>query len=495
MTDLIEIPDIEEHDPAAVMAAMVADARDDLLFYTQCCNAGYIVSGLHEFLAAKLEAVARGTCKRLIVTCPPRHGKSQLISIEFTTWLLGRAPATKIVLGSYAQDLALAHSKSARARMQSEEYKEIFPTRIADGEGAANEWKTAEGGMYKAVGVGGGLTGRGADVLLIDDPVKDFKEAHSPTIRENVWQWFWSVAYTRLHPGAAVVILMTRWHDDDLVGRMLKPERMREMELTDAESQWEVVNIPAISDSADDPMRRPIGAALFPERYPIDKLQSIKANVGSYVWSALYTGRPTVRGGNYIKVGMMVIVDAAPEGLRWVRYWDLAASTEKSSDFTASIAGALGADGVLYLRHGINVKQEWPEARKLIKLTADVERISIGIEAVAGFKTAYRNLIEVMRSDLMCREYNIDRDKLTRALEWIAMVENGKVALVHGTWVMDFIIQAEAFPSGKHDDMIDAVSGVWAMLKSVFLPKQPASVMNGRFAQAMADRKRRSLIG
>jgi len=473
---------------------MLEEARNDLLFYTQACNPNYIASKFHVFLAKKLQQVAAGKIKRLIINTPPRHGKSQMVSVEFPTWLLGNHPEKKIVLSSYAQDLSMSHSKMSRARMQSEEYQAIFDTRIADGEAAANEWKTARGGMYKAVGVGGGLTGRGADCLLIDDPTKDFQEAHSATIRENVWNWFWSVAYTRLHPGAAVVILMTRWHTDDLVGRLLEPERIKAMEVSDEESRWEVINLPAMSHGDGDVLGRPHGEALFPERYPVDRLKSIKASVGSYVWSALYDGNPVVRGGNYIPVGNLQIVDAAPDGLRWVRFWDLATSEKKTSDHTSSIAAAFGPDGMLYLRDWIDGQWEWPVARSRIKQTAELERIPIGVEAVAGFKTAFANLIEVLPPYITCREYGADKDKLTRALPWIAMVDRSKVSLVRAEWNMDFIMQAEQFPAGKLDDGVDSVSGCWQMLQTVFNHPVPINV-HDRLRAAMTQRRTRALVG
>lgn len=481
-------------DADAEMEAMLAEARSDLLFYTQACNPDYIASKFHVFLADKLQKVADGKIKRLIVTCPPRHGKTAMIAIEFPTWLLGKRPETKIVLASYGLDLSMTSSKAARARMASEEYQEIFRTRIEEGDGAAHAWRSTGGGGYKAAGIGSALTGFGADVLLIDDAVRDFADAHSPTVLESTWNWYHSVAYTRLHPGAAVVILMTRWSRSDLVGRLLDPERAKDSDINPDE-KWEVVNLPALAEDGD-PMGREPGEALFPERYPAERLRSIRASVGSYVWAALYRGDPVVRGGNYIPVSNFIVVDSAPEGLRWVRFWDLAASSKKSADHTASISGAIGPDGVLYLRDLVDGQWEWPEARNRIKMTAVSEKIPIGVEAVAGFKTAFANLIEVLPSGIMCREYGADRDKLTRALPWIAMVEKSKVALVRGEWNMSYILQLEQWTPGKDgkDDMVDATSGVEMMLRTIFSTPVPVNV-NDRFRSARESRRRREMIG
>jgi predicted phage terminase large subunit-like protein len=483
-------------DLEAEIASLASEAREDLLFYAQICNSSYIPSrtGFHALLASKLQALGDGNIKRLVVSTPPRHGKSQLTSVEFTTWLLGRFPKKKIVLASYAQSLALEMSKQARARMASEEYQEVFSTRIAEGDAAAHEWKTSEGGMFKAVGVGGGLTGRGADVLICDDLFRDFQDAHSSTMRERVWNWFWSVAYTRLHPGAVVVIIMTRWHRDDIVGRLLDPERLKSQDRSDADAQWEYLNLPALAES-DDPLGRKPGEALFPERYPESALASIRTSVGSYVWASLYTGNPVVRGGNYIRVDKFQIVDEAPEGIRWVRFWDLATDAKSQLDHTAGAAVGFGDDGTLYIRDVMDGQWTWPDARQRIKLVAEAERFPVGVEAVGGFKTAFQNLLEVMPPYVQCHEFGVDRDKFLRAQAWTAMVANGKVALVRGSWNMDFIMQAEAFPSGKNDDMIDAVSGGYTMLQSASVMGMVVKSSGDKFRSAMRMRRERSLIG
>jgi len=620
-------------------------AHEDLLLYIQACDHNYVVSKFHRFLAKKLQAVANGKCRRLIVNVAPRHGKTRMVAVEFPTWMFGRQPGKKVVVASYGQSLALTSSKQARARMQDENYQSIFDTRITDGDGAAEAWSTTNGCSMKSVGIGGGLTGHGADCvaagsmvitdrgnveigalvanfsgvnvlslngrrtefkpvvaamskgvrsvikittqesivrvtpdhlvlcveagwirasliqpgdavlwahhgirgriikgkyelqesdhyfadpevvesvspdgtaevfdlqvednenffangicvhncLIVDDYAKDFADAHSPTKLENTWNWFWSTAYTRLHPGAAVIIIATRWSRDDLVGRLLDPARQAEMrENGDADSHWEVVNLPAIAEE-NDVLGRPVGAALFPERYPVEKLKGIEASVGSYIWNALYRGNPVRRGGNYIPVGNLEVVDAAPPDLRWARYWDLATSDKASSDHTASVAVAIGPDGTLYVRDAIDGQWEWPLARARIKMTAEAEKIPTGIEAVAGFKTAFANLLEVFPKSVPLREYSVDRDKFTRALPWIALVENRKVKLVRGDWILPFVRQLEEFPNGQNDDYVDGLSGAFAMVNTVF--QVPMAMANTAAREAMKTRRERSLVG
>lgn len=428
----------------------------------------------------------------------PTHN-SLLSCVEMPTWALGRNPKENLVVASYSQDLAERSSKAARSRIKdSEVYREIFNTSISENDASQASWATSDGGRYKAVGIGGSLTGHPASILIVDDPIKDFKEAHSPMTRENVWNWFTSVALTRLAPDAVVIIIMTRWSTDDLVGRLLNPERVANLKSSGVEGmdEWEVLNLAAIAE-VNDPIGRQPGEALFPERYNLDWLSATRATVGSYVWTALYEGRPTIKGGNYIPIEKFRIVERPAMGLTWYRFWDLATTANAKNDYTAGIAGAVDpADGVLYLRDCVFKQMDWPESRERIASIADAERIPVGIEAVGGFKTGYQNLLEVMPSYISCREYGADRDKLLRALPWIAMVEKGKVALVRGAWNVDFIMQAEAFPGGVHDDICDAVSGVVLMIKtSSQLPIPYTRAYQDRFSRALASRRDRHLVG
>lgn len=454
-------------------------AANDLLSYTRLCDGGYNASKVHRYIARKLTSVADGSCRRLIINMPPRHGKSRLTTIELPTWMLGKDPKKKIVLASYSGNLAKRHSRSSRDRMHEPIYQAVFPNTSLDPlDKGAEEWSTTAGGIYKGVGIEGSLTGHGADLLIIDDPFKDHLEAHSKTTREAVWNWFLSVAYTRLSPTGAIVIIMTRWHTDDLVGRLMDPKRAAEIKeagLQD-EEKWEVVNFPAMAKHDHDELGRKEGEALYPEAYPTNRLKAIRQVLGSYLWAALYEGVPIPLGGNYINGGNFVIVnpDQVPVGLQWMRYWDLATDEKASADFTAGVAGALGPtpgvkDGprdCLWLKMMIFGQWLWPKARTRIVEVATQERILVGVEAVSGFKTAYQNLREVLPNDIASQDYGVDRDKLTRALPWIAMTEVKKVILVAGDWNMPFKVQCESFPGGSNDDMVDCVSGVHKMLTS-----------------------------
>lgn len=421
--------------------------------------------------------VDAGRRRRLIISLPPRHGKSRASAVELPTWMLGKDPTKEIVLVSYSADLATFHSKQARERMQDPLYREIFPgAELNPLDISSDDWATAAGGRYKAVGIGGSLTGRGADCIILDDFHKDYEEAHSPSQREKVWNWFRSVAYTRLTPNGAIIIIGTRWNVDDLSGRLIDPVRREELEEAGmgTDESFEVVNLPALAKD-NDPMGRAPGAALFPERYPAERLRNTMLQLGSYLSSALYDGNPVAKGGNYVDAEKFKIItrEAVPSQLHWRRFWDLATSSKATSDYTAGIKGALGPPpgspdakpDCLYLADLIKGQWEWPKARERIKSTAIVEQIPVGIETVAGFKTGYANLREGWPADIPLRDYGEDRDKLSRALGWFAMADAGKVYLVRGDWVHGFKQEVEAFPSGKFLDQVDAVSGVYTMLK------------------------------
>lgn len=243
----------------------------------------YDASWLHREIARQLERVEKGEVKRLMLFVPPRHGKSELGSIMFPAWYLGKHPEKEIITSSYSAELAQDFGYKTRNLVDTQEYKELFNTKLRDDSKSKSKWLTEEGGGYTAVGVGGAITGRGADLLIIDDPIKNREEAESLTIREKVWSWYTSTAYTRLEKDAAVILILTRWHQDDLAGRLLKARE-------EGGDKWEVVKFPAIA-TRDELFRRE-GEALWTDKYNIDALNQIKNTVGVYDWSALYQQEP-----------------------------------------------------------------------------------------------------------------------------------------------------------------------------------------------------------
>ncbi len=408
-------------------------------------------------LAAYLGALDQGRVRRLLVTMPPRHGKSELCSVRFPAWLIGRNPDHQYVIASYAADLATRFSREVRNIVASREFQFVFPGIVlAEDSKAVDSWAiSGRKGGIRAVGVGGGLTGYGAHGIVIDDPVKSRAEAESETYRDSVWQWYRSVVYTRLEPGGWIALIMTRWHEDDLAGRIL-----RQMELDPAADRWTVLHMPAL-DENEQP--------LWPERFSVEELERIRANVGQREWESLYQGRPRPTDGALFKREWFRVVDAAPDGLKWARYWDLAASTRTTGDYTASARCAIGPDGVLYIADIIRGRWEWPDARRIIIQTALSERdVTIGIEST-GFQLAA--VQDIFREPSLVRHavkpITVDKDKTSRALPWAARAEAGKVALVSGEWVNRFIDECVSYPVGAHDDQVDAVSGAVEMVGEI----------------------------
>jgi predicted phage terminase large subunit-like protein len=391
--------------------------------------------------------------RRLMIFMPPRHGKSEMVTVRYTAWRLECNPKLNIILGSYNQRLANKFSRKI---------KRIVAERVplAQDRRAVDEWETAEGGGVKAIGVGSGVTGYGAGLIMIDDPIKGRSEAESKVIRDKTWEWYTDDIYTRLEPRGAVVLIQTRWHEDDLAGRLQKAA-------ADGGDKWDVVSFPAIAE-ADDPLNRKVGQALWPKRFNVKALERIRQQQGSYSFNALYQQRPTTRDGNVFKREWFEkVVASAPQRLSWARGYDLAVSTRSSADYTASFRCAFDDEGNLYIADGFRRRIEYPEQRRYV-----TERVASEDNTVHGIEKALHGqaLVQDLRKDARLRGRTIqaiavDNDKFTRALAWAALAEEGRVRLVEGTWIDSFVDEICSFPDGAHDDQVDAVSLAVRMLR------------------------------
>jgi hypothetical protein len=271
-------------------------ARNSLLGFVQYTKPDYITAPHHRLICEKLEAVERGEVKRLMIFTPPRFGKSELVSRKWPARYIGKFPRSQFISASYGDDLATDFGRDVRNLIASEEYRRLYPgTSLASDSAAKGKWHTTAGGIYISTSVGKGITGRGSDVLNIDDPVKDRIEAESETVRKNIWDWFASTAYTRLMPGAAIVLTMTRWHEADLAGKLLDASR-------DGGEQWEVVNLPAFANAQDDPLGRKVDEPLWPERYSAQRLTEIRGVIGEREFGALYQQEPRPLGTSFFDV-------------------------------------------------------------------------------------------------------------------------------------------------------------------------------------------------
>jgi predicted phage terminase large subunit-like protein len=411
------------------------------------------------YICKALDDVTTGKIKRLILSVPPRHGKSELVTVRYAAWRLEKDPATRIIIGSYSQFLANKFSRKI---------KRIVKPRVAMNaeRKAVEEWETKAEGGIRAAGVGAGVTGTGADLIIIDDPYKGRKTADSQVTRDTVGEWFNEDVYTRLEPGGAVVVIHTRWHEDDLTGRLIS-----EMTHEDGE-KWTVINLPALAEE-DDPLGRRPGEALCPQRYDEKALERIKKRQGEYAFSALYQGQPVSRSGGLFQKEWFRILDPAdvPANLRWVRGYDLATSTKQTADFTASAACAVGDDGTLYIRDYWRARKEWPDIEKRIRETMLLERQSLHCieEALHGLAAVQQLLRKPELVGIGFKGVRVDKDKRSRALPWATRAESGKVAVVRNPFLDEFLSEVCAFPKAKHDDFVDAVSLAVQSLSVVWL--------------------------
>ncbi len=416
-----------------------------------------------------------------MIFMPPRHGKSEIVSRMLPAFLFGQNPDIRIFGTSYGQTLANDMSRDVQNIMLCDAYGEIFPdtqlsktgTRSATARRNIDMFNIiGRRGFYLGRGVEGGIMGKGADRIIIDDPFKSRKEAESETVRESTWQWYKGTLRNRLQPGGKIIILNTRWHQDDLSGRIL--EKMKD----DPESdRWKVISFPAIAEDGDykhPEDDRKEGEALWPAMYNEKALSKIRATSGGYDWSALYQQQPTPPGGAVIKREWLKVIDRAPMYLKWVRYWDLAVTKKTTADHTASGQMAMDQDGNVYVRNFVREQQEWPTVKRMIVIISQQERCPVGIEEVAtqkGFVQALLTEKSLAMIDL--RGYKVDSDKKTRALPWVARAEAGKFYIVRGKGVDSYINELVNFTGmdDKHDDQIDFTSGAYAMLAEYVEPE------------------------
>jgi predicted phage terminase large subunit-like protein len=431
---------------------------------------------------------------RLMIFMPPRYWKSQTVSRKFPAWVLGKLPETRTILTSYGADLATTHSKESRDLILSDRYQTIFGAMSAKDEPvildpdskSSAKWDIANhGGGMIAAGVGGAITGHGANLFIIDDPLKSREEADSAARRSMIHEWYQSTAYTRLEDGAAIVMVMTRWDVEDLAGVLLNAM----VQDNDAD-QWEVVFLPAIAleekqyprtqedylenllrgiyiPMGGDQLGRHPGEPLWPKKHDEHGFKVIRANSGDFEFTALYQQMPRLAAGEYFDDQDFNIIEKAPEGLSWYAYIDLALGESETSDYNVTGGVALDKEGNLYLRDRIKVQELekfLPDVRAVM-LAEDWRFTHWGVEDVAFQKLVFKEFAKdpgLVNVDIQPVKPN--GDKVQRAQPWRRRAKNGKVFLVRGKWNLDFIRTVASFPKGRHDDDVDWVSGCVQMI-------------------------------
>jgi len=424
----------------------------------------------HELIIAKLEAVACGEIKRLMLFLPPGSAKSTYASVLFPPWFMGNHPAMPVIAASHSKELAERFGRRVRNIVGGPLFRETFGFGLSGDSGAAGRWETARGGEYFAVGVDASVTGRRCALGIIDDPVKGRADADSATVRQHVWEWYKSDFWTRLLPGAAIILIMTRWHDDDLAGRLLE-------EAKSGGEQWEIVNLPMLAE-ADDPLGRAPGEKLWPEWFTDEMIAIAQRDVRN--WSALYMQRPVPESGDYFKSDWLKWYDQPPprEQLRTYGASDYA-TKQAGGDFTVHLVVGLDPNADLYLLDLYRAQvspDQWIDP--LLDMMARWKTITWAEEAgqiknsVGPFitKRQLERKIYAVR-----RQFASSTDKAARAQAIRGRTGMGKVYLPRNApWVVDFLHELLRFPAGTYDDQVDAFSLIGRMLDEMMPGSKPA---------------------
>jgi predicted phage terminase large subunit-like protein len=419
-----------------------------------------------EVLAARLQAVREGKVKRLIINIPPRHLKSLAASIALPAWFLGHDPGAAIICATYGQDLSDKFARDCRSLMQSRWYEATFPTRLTSSRAALQELVTTRSGFRLATSVGGVLTGRGADLIIIDDPMKP-TDAMSETRRAAVNDWYDGTLYSRLNDksAGAILVVMQRLHEDDLVGHVLRQEG------------WEVLSFPAVAESDErfsiatifgpKNFHRAAGSALQPARESLETLDQTRATIGAYNFASQYQQTPAPAGGGLVKEIWFQRYDPGdlPSSFdQVVQSWDTANKPTELADY--SVCTTWGLSGAkFYLLNVLRKKLAYPELKRAVKeQRAAFSPSVILVEDKASGTQLIQDLIEEGLS--MITRFNPDGDKVMRLHAQTATMENGFVHIPREAhWLADYIHELTVFPNGRHDDQVDSTSQALAWTK------------------------------
>jgi len=463
----------------------VLKARKNLIDFGLCMLDKYEPEWFHYLIADRLESAERGETPRLMIFMPPRHGKSELCSRMFPAWFLGKNGGKEIIAAAYSAELQASFGRDARDYVLSAEYKEIFPdAHLPKDASAKTDWevhhvmgKKKRRSKYFGTSVAGSATGKGAHVFIIDDPVKDRAEANSKTIRDRAWDWYTSVAYTRLEEkSSAVVVIMTRWHEDDLAGRMIAKDNEA---LSDPNSErflegWDIISLPAIAEederfeirNSDYQERlgakfvgRKVGEPLYPKKFPVERYSQIRElDRGDY--EALYQQRPSIEEGEIFKREWWHFYkksDLPPDSILVLQSWDTASTRNETSDPSVGLTGVWDGRN-LYLTRRVRGKFTYPDLKRtLLNEYETVKPHKVLVE----YKSSGIDLVEDLKQTLLpITPIHVRGDsKLARALSATHLVESGRVRVPEGEpWVEEFIDELKKFPNAKNDDQVDAFS-------------------------------------
>lgn len=489
-------------------------ARRSVIQFTKRFYPQYNPGWLHHDIARRLEQFMRDVeekkSPRLMLLVPPRHGKSELASIRFPAFVLGHHPEWEVINCGYNLDLPMKFSRKVREIVRDVGYKPLFPNSAMDPDSqSAEAWNTTHGGGFTAAGVGGGITGKGATILIIDDPIKNQEEADSVVVRDSLWDWYWSTAYTRLAPGGGVLVIQTWWHDDDLAGRI-----QNKMQHDSEADQFVIVKYPAIAEKWEyrnhatdlierydtplaeehvglrealratgtsvpneisethDLLRMP-GEALHPERYNEKMMNAMRANQPPRIWSALFQQNPVPDEGMYFRKEYFRFESVPPAAYNRNVYqaWDFAIGEKQQNDYTVGITVLQDENDFLHVLEVIRFKGDSFTIVEEILSAAErwggepTAPLVLGFEDGQIFK-AIRPLLEKRMTERnLYPPYETLKpltDKLARSRSLQGRMQQGRVYFPQNAgWLNDLQTELLRFPAGAHDDMVDALS--WAV--------------------------------
>lgn len=448
------------------LAAIRRAVRDSLLNFCIFTDERYRVNWHHELIAQKLEEARRkvesGIPARLIIEVPPRHGKSELATIKFPAQSLGIHPDWPVMVSSYSAELAEDFGLKTRDCITNENYRAVFATTLRPDTTARGRWLTHNGGGYTATGIGGPITGRGFKIGIIDDPIKNREEAESKTFRDKHWDWYTSTFYTRQEGISAIIVILTRWHTDDLAGRLLRRQKEAEAAGETNFDKWEVIRLPAIAE-ADEPQRK-AGQALWPDKISLDQLWTIKSSLGLYDWLALYQQTPIASESQefrreWFKEKSFQEVKRKPT--RNFLTIDTAISKAASADYTGICRNYVDRENNWNLK-AYRVRLDPKELIDLLfKLHLEDNYETIGIE-----KTIYYQTLKPFLDD-ECRKRNkfphivpLEHNQTAKELRIRGLIpryETGSIYHITGE-CKDLEEELLMFPKAIHDDVSDATA-------------------------------------
>jgi predicted phage terminase large subunit-like protein len=426
-------------------------SQDKYMDFVKRIWPSFIEGRHHKIYADKLQQVADGKIKRLIVNMPPRHTKSEFASYLFPSWLMGRRPDLKIIQATHTAELAVGFGRKVKNLIDSEDFRDIFPeVKLAADAKASGRWSTNKGGEYYAVGVGGALAGRGADLLIIDDPVSE-QDALSPTALDSIYEWYTSGPRQRLQPGGSIIVVMTRWGIKDLTARVLQKQAQG------GADKWEVVEFPAIFPDTDN--------VLWPEYWSREELEGVKASIPVGKWNAQYMQNPTAEEGAIIKREWWNVWNPnnPPACSYIIQSYDTAFTKNERSDFSAITTWGIftpveGEGDAIILLDAEKGRWDFPELKqKAMELSEAYEPDMILIEQKASGTPLTQ---ELRRMGVPVTPFTPSKgsDKFARMNACAPVFESGMVWRPDANFAEEVVEECASFPHGDHDDLADSMT-------------------------------------